>query len=261
MVINDAVRQALRTLRENASNDFELHRIDVLERDLTNPPQVEIVDDKHQRFLGISFRKRKTGHYFTPMLSIYRAVWQYYYGEVPANTIIHHIDHNKDNNDISNLVPMLPVAHRKHHAHDNNLAKIRATLTCTVCGKDYTGFYTGHNRYCPDCRTAIERKRRHEREQRKNAEKRKERLNQPYSGSGIRKCAVCGEAYYYEARNSKRATCSAECEAILRKRAYEQRKVDRSRICEVCGKPFDYKHKQQRACSPECGRILQRRTF
>lgn len=249
------VKQALQVLRDNATSDFEQHRIDVLERDLTTPPQVEIVDDKHQRFLGISFRKRKEGHYFTPMLSIYRLVWQYYYGEVPRGTIIHHIDHNKDNNDISNLVPMLPADHRAHHGYGSRNPindPLNATLICSVCGKTYTAIYTGRNKYCPDCRKEVERKRNNDRNRRKSAEKRKAKLNEPYHGSGIRECAVCKRPYYYDARNSKRKTCSIECEQALRK----QVRVDRHRICEVCGKTFEYKKKCQKTCSPECGHVL-----
>ena len=41
MQMTDKVRVALAVLRDAAENDFERHRLDVLERDLTTPPVVE----------------------------------------------------------------------------------------------------------------------------------------------------------------------------------------------------------------------------
>ena len=255
MIMSDEVKQALQTLRDNATNDFEHHRIDLLERDLTSSPKVEIVDAKHQRFLGISFRKRKEGHYFTPQLSIYRFVWLYYYGEVPERTIIHHIDHNKDNNDISNLVPMFPADHRKHHAKDGHKQPLKAVLTCSICGKTYQGFYTGQNKYCPDCRKKYERER-----------ARAKRQPKPPKPPRVRQCVVCGKSFELKPKTSMtkgRKTCSPECEQILRdSKRVDRRRVDRRRICEVCGKPFEYKkNPQQKACSPECGKILSARAI
>lgn len=248
MIMSDEVKQALQTLRDNATNDFEHHRIDLLERDLTSPPKVEIVDAKHQRFLGISFRKRKEGHYFTPMLSIYRFVWLYYYGEVPERTIIHHIDHNKDNNDISNLVPMFPENHRKHHAKDGHKQPLKAVLTCSICGKTYQGFYTGQNKYCPDCRKKRERER--------ARAKRQPKPPKPPKPPRVRQCVVCGKQFELKPTESflkGRKTCSDEC--LIQLCGYAKT-VDRRRICEVCGKPFERFHKQQKTCSPECGKKL-----
>lgn len=48
MKFTPEVQAALAVLRANAENDFEHHRLDVLERDLTAPPVVEVIDDKHQ---------------------------------------------------------------------------------------------------------------------------------------------------------------------------------------------------------------------
>ena len=262
--MTNEIQKALQTLRDNAESDFERHRIDVLERDLTNPPTVEIIDDKHQRFLGISFRKRKEGHYFNPCLSIYRLVWLYHYGELPPKAIIHHIDHDKNNNNITNLIPMLPEEHRKHHAkggfgHNGNRQKLpQITLTCSLCGKTYSGYYKVNDSRCPDCRKQIYREKAKQRARHKASEKRAKRLSESYHNSGIRQCQNCGEAYYYDAghRNGRwhsEKYCSVECAKIGGAKA---NKVDRSRVCLVCGKQFEYKHKCQKTCSPECGRVL-----
>ncbi|MBR0060330.1 MAG: hypothetical protein IJP68_02515 [Selenomonadaceae bacterium] len=39
MKLNNEVQNALTVLRANAENNFERHRLDVLERDLINPPR------------------------------------------------------------------------------------------------------------------------------------------------------------------------------------------------------------------------------
>ena len=53
----DRVAELLAELRDLTENDFERHRINVLERDLTSPPTVEIIDDTHQRFNGVTYSK------------------------------------------------------------------------------------------------------------------------------------------------------------------------------------------------------------
>ena len=105
MQMNEQVLTALEVLRNFAENDFERHRIDVLEKDLTEPPKVEVIDDKHQKFNGNVYYKHKSGHYVTNK-GIHRDIWIYYHGDIPepqSNYDIHHRDVNPSNNDISNL--------------------------------------------------------------------------------------------------------------------------------------------------------------
>lgn len=106
---------ALQTLKNAAESDFELHRISLLEKDLTAPPTVEVIDDSHQKFDGITYHKTKDGHYFYYQ-SIHRAIYAYYFGEVPQkNFDIHHVDENPDNNAIENLRLMTKSEHMKLH--------------------------------------------------------------------------------------------------------------------------------------------------
>ena len=49
---------------------------------------------------------------------LHRAIWKSYNGEIPKGYHIHHKDHNKENNDISNLELISPSAHSIHH-HSN----------------------------------------------------------------------------------------------------------------------------------------------
>ena len=63
MKFTPEVIAALKTLKSAAENDFERHRLDVLEKDLTAPPKVEIIDEKHQKFLGVTYHEEKSGTY------------------------------------------------------------------------------------------------------------------------------------------------------------------------------------------------------
>ena len=155
MKFTPEVIAALNTLKSAAENDFELHRINTLEQDLTTPPKVEIVDDKHQKFDGVTYVLVGDG-YFRHQCSIHRAVYNYFYGGVSEKYHIHHIDENKANNDISNLQMLTITEHHKLHkpkglqmACDNNLK----TFTCRFCGKEFTTYNNGRNCYCSEsCR-------------------------------------------------------------------------------------------------------------
>ena len=127
----ERVAELLAELRALSENDFERHRIDVLERDLTAPPAVEIIDDKHQRFNGVTYLKNNKSGHFSRHIGIHRAVWAYYNGELPEGDFnIHHRDLNPDNNAPDNLQLLTQADHRRLH---NALLKIEKI--CPVCGK------------------------------------------------------------------------------------------------------------------------------
>lgn len=81
---------------------------------------------KHQYFNGLTFYKdKKAGYWLCTSMNgnrrqerMHRVVWEYYYGDIPIGYEIHHIDHNKDNNDISNLELIKKEYHRKLHANE-----------------------------------------------------------------------------------------------------------------------------------------------
>lgn len=133
MQMSPEVLAALQTLKDNAENDFERHRIDVLERDLTAPPVAEIIDEKHQRFNGRTYSKRKDGHYsISSARSIHRDIWIYYHGDIPNDGVkydVHHRNLNPADNDVSNLQLLTDAEHRKvHNQHF-------VVCTCKNCGR------------------------------------------------------------------------------------------------------------------------------
>lgn len=93
----------------------------------------------------------------------HRHIWEKYYGEIPKEHHIHHIDNNPSNNEISNLKLLTNREHRAFYHKKNNGGLIR---TCIDCGlkqpindfpkrkESRTGIKTlisGHRGRCKDC--------------------------------------------------------------------------------------------------------------
>ena len=217
---------ALAVLRNAAENDFERHRLDVLERDLTAPPIVEIIGEKTQKFVGITFRQTKSnnGHYVYN-LGLHQLVWFYYTGTLSGgNFDVHHKDRNPSNNDISNLQLLTVSEHAKLHSHFAG----QVERVCEYCGKTYysTG-RNGRNRFCSrKCRSDWQKK--------NNLE--------------TRTCEKCGKEFSVR-KDLPTRFCSTRCSA-----QYTKGKPPEERICVICGKKFFAKPSTKtQCCSLSCG--------
>jgi HNH endonuclease len=81
--------------------------------------------------------------------SLHRYVWEQVYGPVPDGYLVHHVNHDKLDNRIENLMLM---THVEHSAHHNDLHP-RERL-CFACGERYEppAKHRGRSRTCsPDC--------------------------------------------------------------------------------------------------------------
>lgn len=192
MKFTTEVVAALAVLREHADNDFERHRIDVLERDLTAPPTVEVVDDNHQLFDGILYNKDRTGHY-RATFHIQRAVWCYHNGAIPSGNEIHHADNNPSNNTADNLQCMTKSEHQKVHKPKGLPAANRtrnAEIVCPQCGKTFYNSQS-HRIYCSEeCR-----------------------LKHEFIS---KRCPVCGETFRVHKKHHAQIFCSRHCFMINR---------------------------------------------
>lgn len=222
----ERVAQLLAELRELADNDFERHRIDVLERDLTAPPTVEVIDEHHQRFNGETYGKNNHNR-FCCSGALHRAIWIYFCGEIPTGYHVHHIDNNKNNNSISNLTLLSETDH--HHLHmpkGTHPPKQKKKFICEVCGKEYEAFNVGINRFCSTkCQNQFNR-----------AKMPKHELI----------CEWCGKKFF--ATTVKARFCSRHCIGAARRITSQITKV-----CPICGKQFCVKKSsRQKCCSKEC---------
>lgn len=222
----ERVAELLAELRALTETDFERHRIDVLERDLTAPPVVEQVDDTHQKFLGFIYRAEPKGHFVRSQF-VHRDVWQYYHGDIPEGDYeIHHIDHNKANNDIANLQLLTRTEHGcLHTKHIRNPDK-----KCPVCGKIFHP-RPASQKYCSQsCYHGYV-------------------TQQSYE----RICPCCGKTF--KARHIYNIYCSKACSDKMKIKPFVEKR------CANCGKTFQTKeHAQSRKyCSTTCAYEARRK--
>lgn len=225
----ERVAELLAELRALAETDFERHRIDVLERDLTAPPVVEIVDDTHQRFNGCTYNEDKVGH-FAHNHFIHRDVWQYYHGDIPDEYQIHHVDENKANNAVENLQCLTKQEHRRLH----NKQPLHEERVCKTCGKIFIVQKACQQRalYCSEkCQSKVKKI-----------------------------CSLCGKEFLTTSYKP-----AEHCRSCTTKLMWENRRaqgLSRQKRCPICGKSFVVKpgHEKTQCCSRSCGHKLQWQT-
>lgn len=182
----------------------------------------------HQKSIyyeGRYYYPRGTGYYYNSHLRKYlhQMVWITERGAIPRGYEIHHIDFNRENNDISNLVCIPKEEHRKLHAdlltdeqrqwRRNNLSENARPKANewhrSIAGQEW------HRQHIED--QII-----------------KGQLNKKM----LFNCAMCGKEFESIARNiNSNHFCSDVCKArfLRRKRSMD---ISERRVCCVCGKEF-----------------------
>lgn len=267
------VSELLAELRELAEYDFEQRHLDALEQDLNPPPVVEIIDETHQKFLGRIYHKKAEKYYVSANKNLHRVVWEYFYGKIPAGYSIHHIDCNKDNNDISNLQILTNSEHRKLH----NSMSTSKEYTCEVCGKK---FYSAnirerarfcsnkcmHANYAPSkesfelrqCKFCGKKFRALKSQSQKFCSRSCSAKN---SAQAVKKyplektCPICGKKFLVTAENSLKVYCSRECGH--KSSGLKATKYPREKTCPVCSKIFSPVNHRSVCCSISCAAKLR----
>lgn len=195
---------------------------------------------KHAIFNNTLFcRDDKTGYYLNSNTStrLHRAVWEYYNGAIPVGYEIHHIDHDKGNNDISNLCMMTAEAHRKLHADElteEQKEKLRQNLIDTAIPKATEWHKSAdgrnwHKRHFDQMRDSLYVLRRFT-------------------------CENCGAVYETYDHGTNRF-CSNRCRAENRRKSGVD---NEERICVICGGTFDAnKYSKAKTCSSRCRSVLR----
>lgn len=242
MQFDEKVLTALEVLTDAAENDFELYRICTLVRDLISPPVAEQVDEKHQRFNGVTYYKTKDGHYARPQY-LHCDAWCYYHGDIPRGGSIrydvHHSNLNPADNNIANLVLLTRSEHAKIHSPSGApiTQKKPKTFVCECCGREYRAVDNGKNRYCPECRTIIKAV----------VSRRGAHTSTLYEKT----CPVCGKKFTV-ANRKRQLCCSQSCAAKLAWLRGRISKKGYHKVCPVCAKEFDTPYDSKIYCSKEC---------
>ena len=165
---------------------------------------------------------------------LHRAVWEFYNGPIPDGYHIHHIDHDIDNNDISNLECISASEHLSMHGKENfkdaeyrekmlkNLEAIRSKAAEWHSSEE-----------------GLEWHRKHTEESLAKTWVKEERT-----------CEECGKKFI----GTKRGRfCSQKCYRHYIKRESGMPVRDRNRTCRFCGKEFFASERGfQKYCSVEC---------
>lgn len=184
-------------------------------------------------FNGLFFRRdKKTGYYLNAKthkrLHVY--MWEYFNGKVPNGFHVHHVDCNKDNNEIANLKLLEKSEHAKFHADNISVEqkqKMRENLIANALPLS---------------------KKWHKSEEGKKWHS--EHALKYWDNAPVNKyvCTNCGEMF--ESRNvypkNSNRFCSNKCKsAYRRKMGYD----DIVKICENCKKEYiENKYQKSKLC-------------
>ena len=185
-------------------------------------------------------RDEHTGYYLNSHESkrLHRAVWEAYNGAIPDGFEIHHIDHDKGNNAISNLAMVSAEEHRKIHAEELTEEQQqfkRDNVLINAMPKAVEWHHSAAGRLWHISQY----------------ERVKEKLHKKI----MSKCAVCGKAF--EAfENTHAKFCSNNCKSAARRKSG----VDsETRTCAFCGGEFiANKYARTRCCSRRCANLLRK---
>lgn len=184
---------------------------------------------------GINFYKSASGYWFgsksgcvPKRLHVY--VWEKHNGKIPNGSHIHHIDGNKDNNEIENLQLVTKKEHDDIHASErstNGKSIIEKARAGAVAWHKSEAGLEWHKKHYTLCTEGV------------------------WSEKVSKKCAVCGKEYEVKAMVADKSQyCSDTCKATARRNS----EVDNVfRPCDTCGTPiWTNKYAPKRFCSIAC---------
>ena len=189
---------------------------------------------------GIKFYKTKQGYYSSAKrkrLHVY--VWEQANGPVPGGCDIHHIDKNRENNQLSNLECKQRSEHHKEHMAARDKDQMRKNLNENVRPKAILWHKSSDG-------IAWHR------------EQYEKTIGAHWGETVTKTCEYCGKEYQCERlKQGSSRFCSNNCKAQWRRVSGID---NETRICVVCGKEFQTnKYSKVKTCSKECSNISQSR--
>lgn len=83
-----------------------------------------------RNYFHAHWRQKKHGY-----TTLHRAVWEHHYGPVPKDCHIHHRDHDRSNNDISNLVCLTSSEHSALHYPEKVISNKESLRAASAKGR------------------------------------------------------------------------------------------------------------------------------
>lgn len=173
-------------------------------------------------------------------VSMHRYVWEYYNGDIPDGYQIHHKDHNRANNDISNLEMVETTEHCRYHAKKRVEADPEKFKAFTEAGI----------KAAPAWHRSEAGKLWH----REHALKTVRRVE---THGEEKTCTWCGKKFMGLSSATKRGFCSASCQGMARKKSGVD---DIEKVCPICDNIYrTNKYQGRKTCSKECASEAVRR--
>lgn len=211
---------------------------------------------KQIEYDGYTFTKdNKTGYYLSAKpiynnkrIMLHRYIWIKYNGEIQEDLVVHHIDGDKENNDISNFALMSNYEHSKMHG-DETADERREAMLKRLSTKTFKKAKVKQTLW----RESEEGKRFYVEQAKRIKESgiydRTETLICQYCGKEFKTTKLCAD---------KTKFCSGKCADKARS---ESGIDDIERECVICGTKFIInKRKVRQTCSEQCKFILRNRT-
>lgn len=194
-----------------------------------------IISDTIQEFNGTRFYKC-VAYFQHKGKALHVEVWTQAHGPIPEGFEIHHRDHNRSNNALSNLELLEGSEHARHHAEERGLGEVgrQHLAKARELAKEWHGSEAGREWHKEQYRRTADAL--HAREE--------------------RTCEECGTVFMgLIGKPERNRFCSNKCKTRWR---YKSGVDNEERNCLVCGKPFMInKYWTTKTCSRSCGRKLQ----
>jgi len=191
-----------------------------------------------QVFEGRKYYRDRSGYwdYSPPKQPLHHDVWIAANGPIPQGHVIHHKDHDTNNNTLQNLELCNTSDHAKYHSR-HRLARDPQCFSKAV----KAAIAVAPAWHKSDEGRAWHRK--HSRHVWANMQKED------------RKCPVCGKTFQAPKGFKKRGFCSANCQSKARRNSGID---DEERTCQICGNKFTVnKYARKIMCGTRCQGKLQ----
>lgn len=197
---------------------------------------------KHVLFNNLKYGKDKnTGYYLcTKNVNgrrerLHRAVWSYYNGEIPKGYHVHHVDENKENNDISNLQLIISKDHESYHGSEPEHIKI--LVKSLPLAREKARIW-------------------HKSDEGRNVHSKTAKISYEKMSTVIKTCETCGNEFRVKAiKQVDSRFCSNACKSAWRRK---EGLDDETKKCLHCGKDFtSNKYDQVKTCSKSCAAKLR----
>jgi len=161
---------------------------------------------------------------------LHRDVYEFHYGKIEEGYVIHHVDFDPLNNDISNLIKLTHKDHSKIHEEVKTPEQLKKRITNLLENAQKEAIKWHKSK-----------------EGRKWHKEHYEKMKHKMYKTFIKKCSVCGVEFEGD---HKSRFCSNKCKSKHRRDSCVD---DIVVICEYCGKEFKRnKYAKTKVCSRSC---------